>query len=139
MKLTVKYLKEKYHQYNQLYFDGELFLPRIRLTKTYSFVGNFSCRKFIGKRKIKSPLIEISSYYEMNDNQLRDILVHEMIHFYLAFKHIDHNITHGKDFLNMANSLNAKYGLNVEIRASSDIKKCDEAPIIPYLWSRIFG
>jgi hypothetical protein len=40
-------------------------------------------------------------------------MVHEMIHYYLAYTKADLAIEHGKQFKNMANYLNSMFGLNI--------------------------
>ena len=36
-----------------------------------------------------------------------------MIHYYLAYKHIDIHITHGEAFLKMSEDFNCQHGLNI--------------------------
>jgi hypothetical protein len=40
-------------------------------------------------------------------------MVHEMIHYYLAYMGIDVDCTHGSEFKKMANDLNKQYGMNI--------------------------
>ena len=55
----------------------------------------------------------MTDYYDFTQKQFEDILVHEMIHYYLAYFGEDTNCTHGKKFKKMAEDLNRKYGLHV--------------------------
>ena len=57
--------------------------------------------------------IEMSDNYDYTENQLMDIFVHEMIHYYLAYMGIDTRCTHGKEFKKMANDFNIRYGMNI--------------------------
>jgi predicted SprT family Zn-dependent metalloprotease len=57
--------------------------------------------------------IEISDNYDYTESQLRDILVHEMIHYYLAYKGIDPQCNHGREFNKMADNFNRTYGMNI--------------------------
>lgn len=139
MELTIPLLKNKFKTYNKLYFNNELPTPKFKLIKSYRTLGYFSCKKIIGKRKLKGQMLEMSSYYDWNENDLRDVLIHEMIHYYLGYKHIDNNLTHGKDFLNMANDFNQKYQMNISERIDiSKFHKLKNAPKISWFLVRLF-
>jgi predicted SprT family Zn-dependent metalloprotease len=83
-------------------------------------------------------VLEISKRYNYTESQLRDIMVHEMIHYYLAYTGKDIKMKHGKEFEKMANHLNKKYGLN--ITATIDTNLYDKKPsfTLGYLVSCIF-
>ena len=55
----------------------------------------------------------MSCYFDWKDDDLRNVMVHEMIHYYLAHKHIDIHITHGGAFQKMSKDFNQQYGLNI--------------------------
>ena len=52
-------------------------------------------------------------YYYFTLKQFEDILVHEMIHYYLAYFGVDKNCSHGREIKKMAKRLNETYGLNI--------------------------
>ena len=113
MEMTETLIEQKFREYNHLYFNGELPLPQFGLLKSYLTCGYFSCNKIIGRRKLKKPRIEISCYFDWEEDDLRNVMVHEMIHYYLAYKHIDTLITHGEAFQKMSEDVNRQYGLNI--------------------------
>ena len=39
-------------------------------------------------------------------------MVHEMIHYYIAWNNIKDNKTHGDEFMRIAEEMNTKYGFN---------------------------
>jgi predicted SprT family Zn-dependent metalloprotease len=65
---------------------------------------------------ISNETIEISDSYDYTDEQLRDVLVHEMIHYYLLYMGIDNKCTHGREFKKMCKDFNKKYGMNLSKR-----------------------
>ena len=88
---------------------------------------------------MKGQLLEISCYYDWEEDALRDVIVHEMIHYYLAYKHFDNNITHGEEFQKMAEELNSKFGLNVTVKIdTSKFKRAPSAPKLSYYFACIF-
>ena len=113
MEMTETLIRQKFRDYNALYFNGELPLPQFGLLKSYRTCGYFSCNKIIGRRRLKRPKIEISCRFDWEESSFQDVMVHEMIHYYLAYKHIDHELTHGEAFQTMSQDLNRRFGLHI--------------------------
>ena len=139
MEITTEILQEKFEEYNNLYFNGELPLPRFGLLKSYMTCGYFSCKKIIGKRKLRGQRIDISCYYDWEEEGLRDILVHEMIHYYLAYTGKDRNCRHGKAFKEMAGIFELNYKINIESHVDlSQYRRREGTPLLDYWWSKLF-
>ena len=109
MEITVDIVREKFKEYNKKFFNNELIMPEIRLLKSYLTCGYFSCKKIIGKRRLRGQRLEISCYYDWNENDLKNVIIHEMIHYYLAYKHIDNELSHGDAFIKMSKEFNEKF------------------------------
>lgn len=140
MEITIGILVRKFREYNQLYFNNELPQPRFGLLKSYRTCGYFSCKKIIGKRRLQGQRLDISVYYDWDENELKSVIVHEMIHYYLAYKHIDNEVTHGEAFHEMAKHYNEKYGLKVSSEVDcSSFKKSKNAPILSWFLVNMFG
>lgn len=103
-----------FQEYNESYFNGELPFPQFKIRHSYRTLGYFSCE--YDDEGMFNQSIEISDNYDYTNNQLRDIIVHEMIHYYLAYKGIDPHCHHGKDFEDMADKFNKTYGMNITSR-----------------------
>lgn len=116
MIITTDILAERFEEYNKLYFDDELPTPDFFLLKSYSKLGMFRFIEIPSRRKIKYVKILISCYYDWTEGQLRSVLVHEMIHYYVERKYF-HNgqPQHGELFTNKMNELNEKYDLNIAV------------------------
>ena len=139
MEITTEIITQKFKEYDRLYFNRELPMPRIQLLKSFRTLGYFSCNKIIGRRRLKGQRLEISCYYDWQEDALRDVIVHEMIHYYLAYKHIDNNISHGEEFQKMAQEMNDKYGLNVTVKVdTTNFKRTPSAPKLGYYLSWFF-
>ena len=139
MEITTEIITPKFKEYDRLYFNRELPMPRIQLLKSFRILGYFSCNKIIDRRRPKGLCLEISCYYDWLEDALRDAIVHEMIHNYLAYKNIDNNLTHGEEFQKMAQEMNDKYGLNVTVKVdTTNFKRTPSAPKLGYYLSWIF-
>lgn len=141
MIATEEIVRKKFTEYNIHYFNGELTQPnKVEISNSVKMLGYFSCDRVIGKRKPKNTKIEISGCYDFTDEQFRDILVHEMIHFYLVYKHIDNTSSHGTAFQEIANRLNKDYGMNITIRINTYYhKKSPKTSPIKWFFGHWFG
>ena len=104
-----------FHAFNEEYFDGVLPIPNIKITKAYKYVGRFSCQ-VNSNNEYCNFLIEMTNNFDYTFEQVRDVLVHEMIHFYLVYVGEDPKCTHGKKFKKMAKKFNDEYGMNIDTR-----------------------
>ena len=55
----------------------------------------------------------MSDCFDYPEKVFVEIMVHEMIHYYIAWNRIKDNKSHGKEFMRMANEMKEKYGLNI--------------------------
>lgn len=116
MEITVEILEEKFDEYNELYFGGRLWWPdEFRLHKSFRCFGWFSCNKHSPGSRLRNVKISISMYYDWTEEHLRNVLVHEMLHYKIeSSRNIDKD-PHGPRFLKEAAEMNEKYGLNIEV------------------------
>lgn len=133
MIITTDILAERFAKYNKLYLEDELPTPDFFLLKSYSKLGMFRFIEIRSRRTIKYVKILISCYYDWTEKQLRSVLVHEMIHYYVEYKHFHNGQPHhGELFTNKMNELNEKYHLNIEVVTNIDkLKVAKGAPILP--------
>ena len=130
-------LVASFTEYNNKYFGGILPYPEFKLRKSYLTFGYFSCN-YNTDYSMYNCVLEISKRYNYTEEQLRDIMVHEMIHYYLAYTGKDVKMKHGKEFEKMANSLNKKYGLNITATIDSTPYEKKPSFTLGYIISSIF-
>lgn len=102
---------------NMEYFGGELLFPQFELLHSKNICGYFKYTKggwF--NHTLYDPVIMMTDYYDFTESQFRDIMCHEMIHYYLAYTGVDRKCHHGKKFKKMAEQLNLTYGLHITKR-----------------------
>ena len=99
---------------NMKYFEGKLVFPQFDLLHSYRTCGYFQYTTggWLDKT-VYDPTIFITDYYDFTEQQFVDIMVHEMIHYYLAYTGQDSRCRHGKKFKEMAERLNRMCGLNI--------------------------
>ena len=117
-------MPEMFWECNRLYFNHSLPTPQFGLMKKLNGLARFEYHKNKNKDKNKSkskkgkaPIkwqrIVFSEYFDFDEETFRNIMVHEMIHYYLAWNGVKTRSAHGKEFMAIANDLNEKYGLNI--------------------------
>ena len=111
--------------FNDDYFDGVLPTPQLKSSHSYRTLGYFHC-DVDDFGNPYNEIIEISNYYDYTFEQFRDVLVHEMIHYYLLYMGIDTKCSHGKHFKRMCRELNEKYGLNLSTKIDISDYKINE-------------
>ena len=105
----------QFHLCNRKYFEGRLPFPRFELLHSFRTCGCFRCDVEGGlfNKRLFNFSISMTDCYDFTDAQFKDIFVHEMVHYYLAYYGIDKNAKHGRAFKKLAKSLNERYGLHI--------------------------
>lgn len=79
MKLTETHLRNWFNEFNNSVFYGELAMPKFKFDNTYHRLGQFNPRGGV-------ITIKISLYYDRNEEQYRNCLLHEMCHYWCYHK-----------------------------------------------------
>lgn len=108
MTITASKLRKLYLEYNSKYFDSCLTMPKISTYTGVNSMGIFSVKKW--KTKIEQE-ISIARNFKLTEEELRDLLLHEMIHQYVYMQYGKTN--HGKEFKRKMNEFNKKYGFDI--------------------------
>lgn len=117
MQVTTELLECWFGELNRKYFGGELPLPRLEVGNSRTLLGTMRCRT---RRKgllswKKDYSIRISNYYDVSEDEFRNVLLHEMIHYYIAVKGLKDTSPHGTIFRRIMDSVNAS-GWHVSVR-----------------------
>ena len=116
---TIPYIEEKFDEFNKLIFGGELPRIPIVLGSATRVVGAFSCkvrRNFWGKKEYSDLKLRFSKKFDLPENELEDVIIHEMIHYYIHFKNLKDKSAHGPLFKNLMNQINKNFGRKISIR-----------------------
>lgn len=117
MRLTVEILKAWFVQFNADYFDGTLPLPRLALSHGRTRLGSMSCKR--RRRWLKTEYydfsIRVSTYYDSPERDYQNVLLHEMIHYYIAYHRLRDTSAHGRLFRKMMTDLNTRHGWQISV------------------------
>lgn len=100
-----------FYFFNEEHFGGILPIPNIKIRHGWHTLGYFHCDPCAPLGT--SETIEMTDFYDYTDDEFRDILIHEMIHYYLYYTGEDPRCRHGKAFKAMARRFNKEYGMNI--------------------------
>ena len=122
-------MPQMFWECNEKYFNNELPTPKFDLINKTSILARFEFFKEKKGVKIKHKKILFSDCYDFDEKVFENLMVHEMIHYYLAWNEVNNPCGHGKEFMEKANELNEKYGLNITKKVdASSFKKTENAP-----------
>lgn len=115
MEITKQYLEERFIEYNSLYFNGILKKPLFLFkTNKDGVVAKFRYNKE-GKKKC-SPKIYINKCIAWDEDSLKNVLLHEMVHYYVVFiENYDGLFSHGFRFRRKVREIKKNFGYTINI------------------------
>ena len=124
MIITVQKMKEVFAYCNKMYFGGKMARPKLSTGRSTYYVARVYCIPNYETRRCGGIRIRFSEMYDFTEEELINIMCHEMIHLYLYRRFIIEKEEHGPRWRQMANELNEKYGLH--ITESANLKQIGE-------------
>ena len=118
MIATVPYIEGKYRQFNSLMFEGTLPEIPIMLSHSRCYPGQvcFTRRRHLLRDDTISDLrLKISTVFDFGEEELEDVIIHEMIHCSILSKGLHDSSAHGRIFRKMMTEINTKFGRHVTI------------------------
>lgn len=118
MKATVPYIRQKFREFNQLFFAGTLPELPIELSDAKGFVG--VCRyksrqKEDGTVELYDFKLSINTRIDLPEREIEDTIIHEMIHYFIGVNRLEDSSSHGPMFQHLMKTINEKYGRNITI------------------------
>lgn len=124
MELTAKILRAWFVQFNTDYFGGELPEPRLLVSTAHTQLGQFSCRR-VRKGLFRGYTttgytIKVSDYYQMEEHDYQQTLLHEMIHYYISYTGARDTSAHGRLFRQLAARINEVGGWRITVSSRTE-------------------
>lgn len=118
MKATLPYLRERFEHFNHLCFGGMLTMPVFQLTTAKSYIGQV---RFHNRRRPDGTWekydfsLNFSRRFDLPEEDLDDIIIHEMIHYFIDTQNLHDTSTHGRLFRKMMNEINSRYQRHISV------------------------
>lgn len=131
MIATIDYAIEKFKEFNAQMFSGELPEPAFRASRARTYLGRYECdvhRKLWGGTERYNHRIRINTVHDFPADEIDDIIIHEMIHYYIAYKGLKDTSAHGRIFRTMMADINARFGRHISIskRTTEQMRQEDQ-------------
>lgn len=115
---TQSYIEQKFNLFNQQMFEGKLPPIPIEMSDAKTFLGKCVYKQ----RKNKSGKLEcydfrlrINTRADLPEQEVEDTIIHEMIHYYIGYYHLEDISTHGPVFIKIMNAINKRFGRHITV------------------------
>ena len=118
MKATIPYVEMKFEEFNRLMFDGKLPRLPIELSNAKTFLGLCVYKKrrtWLGKTVCYDFKLRINTRIDLDEAEVEDIIIHEMIHYYIGFNGMVDTSAHGRVFRQMMQEINERFGRHIRV------------------------
>ena len=116
-ELTIDYLRQAFEHYNDLIFEGKLPVPKLKWSHAKTRLGQMACKRKTswGRTKYYDFTISVSNYYKLTKEEIDDVLIHEMIHYSIAYTGLKDTSAHGIVFRGMMDKINRTFNRHITI------------------------
>lgn len=136
MKANLDFVKDRFERFNKEIFNGQIPIVPIRISHARTFLGRVTYRKerHFFKTNYTSFCLVISDSLDLAEEELEDIVLHEMIHLYILSNKLYDTSSHGQTFRSMMKDINEKYGRHISItHRSTEEQKCQDQRLQQHL------
>lgn len=120
MTIDLDYIRRKFAYFNDLCFEGKLQAPPFRLSRARTLLGQLRCRR---KRTLTGAwryfdfefVVSRPWAQEAAEREVEDVILHEMIHYYIFSNQLQDSGPHGHIFKRMMQDLNTRFHRHIAI------------------------
>ena len=116
---TLDYIQARFDEYNACYFGGQLPRLPIRLSHARTFLGKvcFTKRRqwLFGPYQYSNFVLRINTRFDLPETLIEDTILHEMIHYYIAYNQWHDTSAHGRLFRQEMKRINEIGGRHITI------------------------
>ncbi len=119
VRVTTDYIRERFALFNGMMFGGRLEMPPLKVSNARSTLGQVRCKRSAqrdGTWRYGDFEFVISGRLKLNERAIDDVIIHEMIHYYILSNRIQDTGPHGVVFRRMMDEINSRYGRNIGVR-----------------------
>lgn len=128
MTVTQPILCDRFNRFNELIFGGRLPRIQLRVSSAATRAGSFSHRTLRSRSGTEHRrTISISSAFDLSPDALDDVIIHEMIHYWIDL-YGPREAPHGPAFRAMMEEINRIHGRNIFHPAFGHARSKPKAP-----------
>lgn len=120
MQIDTAWMERQFDRFNKEYFGAGLPRPKYLVNNARTRLGSmtFKWKRTWRKQETYDYAIRLSNYYDVAEIEFQNVLLHEMIHYYIAVNHFKDDSVHGMMFRSIAERIN-KYGWHIVVRTDT--------------------
>ena len=120
MKVNTMMLAEWFDMFNKQLFHSQLPVPRFEVGNARTRLGTMSwyTRRSLFGSVPTGYVIRISNYFDQDETEFKNVLLHEMIHLRIVSAGIKDTSAHGREFHRLKDEINS-HGWNVSVSRKS--------------------
>lgn len=118
MTVDKQYIERQFHLFNNRMFGSRLPLPNIELSDSGRFLGKCTALAHTtagGHTEYSRFTLRINARADLPQQTLDDVIIHEMIHYFIFYHNLNDTSAHGEIFRAVMNSINAAHGRHISI------------------------
>lgn len=118
MIFSLDFIHSRFDEFNMTIFGGILPKIPVVLSRSKSTLGMYNVkykRNSDGSRTLVSECLRFSTMFDLEERKLEDVIIHEMIHYYISFRKLKDRSSHGPVFRSIMQNINTKMGRHITI------------------------
>lgn len=118
MKATIPFIEDCFRRFNERYFENSLPEIPIRLSNAKGFLGKLTYsrrRTFWFTENYCDFVLRINTRIDLSQEELEDTIIHEMIHYYIAYHRLGDTSSHGPRFRAIMTTINQRDGRHISV------------------------
>ncbi len=117
MVATLPFIAHSFARFNALCFGGELVPPVFSLSRSCRAAGQLRFKRYRTGRRLapEEYTLCVSTRFDLPEDQIEDVVLHEMIHYYIESKGLRDTSAHGRLFRGIMARVNRLYGRSVRV------------------------
>lgn len=124
MTVTLPILCDRFNRFNELIFGGRLPRIQLRVSSAATRAGSFSHRTMRSRSGTEHRrTISISSAFDLSPDALDDVIIHEMIHYWIDL-YGPREAPHGPAFRAMMQEINRTHRRHITVRLEATPEAC---------------
>lgn len=137
MRADKEYVERKFREFNRQMFGGRLPELPIRLTDVGGALGKccfMAHRLADGRMEYSNFSLEINTRIDLPENVVEDVIIHEMIHYFIGYHNLNDTSSHGEVFKSLMHSINTTHGRKISISHKLTADEREQAVSTKRVW-----
>lgn len=115
------FVKDTFNRFNAVIFGSSLPVPGLVMTRARTFRGKmaWTTHSRFGVRRCRDFEMRISVLFDLPAEEWEDVVIHEMIHYHIAYRNLRDTSSHGPVFRRLMHEINSRHGRHITVSARS--------------------